>query len=65
MIFLFDGGVIEHGPQRRRPGRKLLSLVKRLGAHLADMVYTHQASRMRALGWRKLDGLRGWPLRNR
>jgi Outer membrane protein (porin) len=46
MILFFDGSVIKHGPQRRRPGREFLSLVKRLGAHLADVVHTHQTGRM-------------------
>ncbi|MDE1171429.1 MAG: hypothetical protein PW734_09520 [Verrucomicrobium sp.] len=50
MIFFLDCRAIEHGSQRRRPGREFLSLVERLGADLADVVHAHQTSRVRALG---------------
>ena len=56
MILFFDGSMIKHGPQRRRPGSEFLSLVKRLGAHLADVVHTHQTGRMRAFRRREFAG---------
>jgi hypothetical protein len=58
VIFFFDGSAIEHGAQRRRTGRKFLSLIKRLRADLADVIHAHQSGRVSTLRWRQFGRLR-------
>ena len=50
VVFFFLAGFFELRAQLRRVGETGLRIVQRLGAHFADMIHTHQARAVTAIG---------------